>query len=162
MSNQKIHSELEMCEKLLAVWVILKCEEVCGRIIARYSRSGGTTFVTFILYSKASFGGNGEPIFGYERMTGYGYNRTGAGIGEILDKNREKLKADYGIELSIQQAWEIQNTWRKDIEAAGYNVNPSIINKGRKRAGIFVNGEHPPLQSRKGKIGHENGNDNER
>lgn len=122
---KKVVNELDTCVKLLAVWVILKGGKMAGRIVARYSKTGATTFVTLQLFGWAAKGGNGTGIFGHEHMTGYGYNKTGTGIGEILYANREKLKEDYGIEFNGQD-WEIQNTWQKDFENAGYDVIQAI------------------------------------
>lgn len=119
----QVTDELEICTKLLAVWIILKEGKVAGRVTARYSKTGATTYVTFQMFGWVS--GNGENVYGHERMTGYGYNRTRCGIGDILSENREKLKECYGIELDAQ-GWNIQNTWEKDIEKAGYKVIQAI------------------------------------
>ena len=121
----KVLDELDICTKLLAVWVILKGGKMAGRIVTRYSKTGSTTFVTLQLFGWAAKNANGTGIFGHERMSGWGYDRTGMGIAEILKENREKLKEDYGIELNGQD-WEIQNRWEKDITAAGYDVIRAI------------------------------------
>ena len=121
----KVLDELDICTKLLAVWVILKGGKMAGRIVTRYSKTGSTTFVTLELFGWAAKKANGTGIFGHERMSGWGYDRTGMGIAEILKENREKLKEDYGIELNGQD-WEIQNRWEKDITAAGYDVIRAI------------------------------------
>ena len=121
----KVLDELDICTKLLAVWVILKGGKMVGRIVTRYSKTGSTTFVTLELFGWAAKNANGTGIFGHERMSGWGYDRTGMGIAEILKENREKLKEDYGIELNGQD-WEIQNRWEKDITAAGYDVIRAI------------------------------------
>lgn len=120
---KRVLDEIDTCVNLLAVWIILKDGEMCGRITARYSRSGSTTFVTFQMFGIVTV--NGESIFGHERMSGWGYNRTTVGIGEILNENREKLKEQCSIELN-KTDWELQNTWQKDIEAAGYTVIRAI------------------------------------
>ncbi len=120
---KRLLDEIDTCVNLLAVWIILKDGEMCGRVTARYSRSGSTTFVTFQMFGIVTV--NGESIFGHERMSGWGYNRTTAGIGEILKENREKLKEQCGIELNGDD-WQLQNTWQKDIEAGGYMVIRAI------------------------------------
>ena len=121
----KVLDELDICTKLLAVWVILKGGKMAGRIVTRYSKTGSTTFVTLQLFGWAAKNANGTGIFGHERMSGWGYDRTGMGIAEILKENREKLKEDYGIELNGQD-WGIQSRWEKDITAAGYDVIRAI------------------------------------
>lgn len=121
----RVMDELETCVSIMAVWVILKGEKVAGRVIARYSKGGSTTFVIFQLFGWATLDGNGDKVCGYKRMTGYGYDRTRAGIGEILSENRERLKSDYGIELDTQ-GWNIQNTWQESIKAAGFNIIQAI------------------------------------
>lgn len=122
--REQVLDEMDKCVKLLVVWVILKGNEIVGRITSRPSSTRSTSYVTVQLYSWATEK-NAEPLYGYERMTGWGYNRTETGIGYILAENREKLKNDYGIELAPQD-WDIQNTWQKDIEAAGYKVIQAI------------------------------------
>ncbi len=122
---KKVVDELDTCVKLLAVWIILKGDEMAGRIMTRYSKTGATTYVTFQMFGWVSNAGNGERLYGHERMTGWGYNRSTTGIGEILNEHREKLKEDYGIELKGEY-WEIANTWQKDFENAGYKVIRAI------------------------------------
>ena len=116
----QVLDELDVCAKLMALWVILKGGQMCGRVTARYSRSGGTTYITFQMFGWVVQ--EGLPVLcGYERVSGWGFNRTATGITEILARNRERLKEEYGIELSGQD-WEIQGRWEKDIAAAGYKV----------------------------------------
>lgn len=122
--REQVLDEMDKCVKLLVVWVILKGNEIVGRITSRPSSTRSMSYVTVQLYSWATEK-NAEPLYGYERMTGWGYNRTETGIGYILAENREKLKNDYGIELAPQD-WDIQNTWQKDIEVAGYKVIQAI------------------------------------
>lgn len=124
-SWKRVLDELETCVKLLAVWVILKDGKMCGRITARHSKSGGTTYVVLQLFGWVAKNDNLGVVFGHERMCGWGYNRTYMGIAEILNTNREKLKEEYGIELKGED-WQIQNTWQKDFEAAGYKVISAI------------------------------------
>ena len=120
-SWKRLLDELDICVKLLAVWVILKDGKMCGRITARYSKGGAATYVALQLFGWVAKNDNLGAVFGHERMCGWGYNRTNTGIAEILNANREKLKEEYGIELNGQD-WEIQNRWEKDITAAGYDV----------------------------------------
>lgn len=124
-SFKRVLDELDICVRLLAVWVILKDGKMCGRVVTRYSKTGGTTFVTLQLFGWVEKDGNGTGVFGHERMSGWGYDRTGMGIAEILNEHREKLKEDYGIELNGEY-WEIANTWQKDFENAGYKVIRAI------------------------------------
>ena len=124
MSKNKwtqVLDELDKCGKLMSVWAILKCGEFVGRVTARYSKSGGTTYVTFQMFICASSSGSVQGVYGYERMSGWGYNRTEGGIAEILNQNRESLKEECGIELTGYD-WEIQGRWKKGVEAAGYKV----------------------------------------
>ena len=124
MSQDKwtqVRAEVDKCANVMAVWAILKDGEFAGRITARYSRNGGTTYVTFQMFSCASSIVSVQGVYGYERMSGWGFNRTEMGIAEILTQNRGHLKGEYGIELTGQD-WEIQGRWEKDIEAAGYKV----------------------------------------
>lgn len=122
---QQVLDELDKCVNLIAVWVIMKGVEMVGRVTARYSQSGATTFVTFQMFVGATNDGNGSAVLGYERVTGWGYNRTTAGIGKILSANRERLKREYGIELDGPD-WNIANTWEKDLASSGYKVIRAI------------------------------------
>ena len=42
-SFKRVLDELDICVRLLAVWVILKDGKMCGRVVTRYSKTGGTT-----------------------------------------------------------------------------------------------------------------------
>ena len=121
--RMQVLDELNTLENMLAVWIIMKGSEFCGRILARYSKSGCTTFVTLQLFEKSKW--NSTAIYGHERLTGWGYNRTGTGIAQILTDNREKLEANFGIELS-GKTWEVMNDWRKDMEKAGYTLIQAV------------------------------------
>ena len=115
----RVLDELDICAKLVAVWVILKGVEMAGRVLVRQSRNGNTTIVTFQMLGWAAV--NGNSVYGCERMTGWGYNRTGMGISKILTESHDKLNEEYAIEITGQD-WEVQSRWEKDITAAGYKV----------------------------------------
>lgn len=115
----QVLEELDVCAKLLAVWLILKGGHMAGRITARYAKSGGATYVTLQLLGWSCK--DGMPIYGHERMSGWGYNRTETGISEILTQNRERLKEECGIELTGHD-WELQGNWEREMTAAGYEV----------------------------------------
>ena len=117
----QVLDELDECGKLMALWVIVKDDKMAGRITARYSKSGGTVYVTFQLFGWVIEGGKGIGVYGHERMTGCGYNRTETGIAEILGQNRERLKEEYGIELT-DTGGVLSDEWRKDFKAGGYEV----------------------------------------
>lgn len=120
-----VFDELDKCTRLMSVQVIMKDGKMCGRVVSRYSKSGGTTFVTFQIFGGVAINGNGTGIMDTKAMSGWGYDRTSLGIGEILKENREELMDDYGIKLNGQD-WEIQNRWQKDFENAGYDVISAI------------------------------------
>ena len=123
MSQDKLTQVLDevgKCAQLMALWVILKGGQMCGRVTARYSRSGGTTYVTFQMFGWVVQ--DGLPVLcGYERVSGWGFNRTATGIAEILGENRERLKEEYGIELT-DTGGVLSDEWRKDFKAGGYEV----------------------------------------
>lgn len=114
----KVMEEIEKCYQLIGVWIVMKGEIMCGRITARYSKSRASVIVALHLFGAAS---KGEALFGYQRMTGWGYDRTATGIAEILKENAERLKTDFGIELSLPE-WNVLNSWEKDINNSGYKV----------------------------------------
>ena len=121
--RMQVLDELNTLENMLAVWIIMKGSEFVGRILARYSKSGCTTFVTLQFFGEMEV--NRTAVYGHERLTGWGYNRTGTGIAQILTDNREKLKTSFGIELN-GQTWQVMNDWRKDIEKAGYTLIQAV------------------------------------
>ena len=124
MSKNKwtqVLDELDKCGKLMSVWAILKCGEFVGRVTARYSKSGGTTYVTFQMFICASSSGSVQGVYGHERMSGWGYNRTEMGIAEILTQNCGHLKGEYGIELT-DTGGVLSDEWQKDFKAGGYDV----------------------------------------
>ena len=119
--REHVFNEEDKCVKLLAVWLIRRNGELMGRITSRPSSAGGTSYVTVHFYHWMNAG----PLYGYEKMTGWGYNRTDAGIGSIFWENRERLKGEYGIELP-DSVGDIENRWQKSLETAGYNVIQAI------------------------------------
>ena len=60
-------------------------------------------------------------IEGYEVMTGWGYDRTNAGIGHVLWGLREKLEKAYGISFNCQD-WDMMNRWERERKRNGYEV----------------------------------------
>ena len=119
ISDDKAINEFNALSEFLAVWIILKAGEICGKITARYSKSHLTTRVALLLFGKAS--NDGSYISGLERISGYGFDKSAAGIANILTANRERLKSAFGVELSAPD-WNIINTWERDFKAGGYDV----------------------------------------
>ena len=113
-----IYNELEKCEALIAVWLILKAGNVCGRIMARYSRSGGSTFVTLELYGYSN--PNGEYIADCVRMTGYGYDRTREGIIHLLQARSDRLNSLYGLNLPNKHS--VIGNWEALFSERGFSV----------------------------------------
>ena len=54
-------------------------------------------------------------------MTGWGYDRTNAGIGYVLWSLREKLKNAYDITFNCQD-WYMMNRWERELQRNGYEV----------------------------------------
>ncbi len=116
---KKVTKEMDMISGFVAVWIILKGCEMAGRITVRYAKTGGTVFVTFHMFPNAEK--YTEPVYGMKRMTGWGYNKTGTGIAEIMIENRERLKQDYGIEMSDKVS-DLLNHWERYLESGGFRV----------------------------------------
>ena len=117
-SVKKIFDEFGKAEGLLSVWVLIKDGDIAGRILARRTAKG-VVHVSLIFYGKCT--GNGEPIYGYQRMTGYGYDKTNSGIADILAENRQKLFEAFNLTLAASE-WNIMNTWERDLENCGFQV----------------------------------------
>ena len=122
--------ELERCGKLMAVWVILKGGQLCGKIVARPSSSRRSTRITLEFYPLASKSRRG--LSESKRIAAshvvhdvWGYDRVKTGLAEVLEENRDRLKADFGIELS-SSGWNIMNTWEQDMKSGGYDVIRAI------------------------------------
>ena len=112
----KTRREFEIVERRVSVWLINKDGQKRGKITARYTKK--TTIIAFILYATNDYG---FPIEGCEVMTGWGYDRTNAGIGYVLWELREKLKEAYGITFHSLD-WDMMNNWERELERNGYEV----------------------------------------
>lgn len=119
ISDDKAVNEFDTLSQILSVWVILKAGEICGKITARHSKSHLTARVALMLYGKAS--NDGSHISGFERLTGWGFDKSAMGIANILTANRDKLKSAFGIQLSDPD-WNIINTWERDFKASGFDM----------------------------------------
>ena len=109
--------ELHKAEDLLSVWLILKDGDIAGRITSRSGKQG-VVHVALIFYGKAT---GGDPIYGYERMTGHGYPKTNAGIADILVENKQKLAEAFNLTIDAPE-WIVMNTWQRDLENCGFKV----------------------------------------
>ncbi len=114
--------ELQKVEDLLSVWVILKDGEIAGRITARSGKQG-VVHVALVFYGKTTH--NEQPIYGYRRMTGFGYNKVNSGIADILVENKQKLSEAFDLTLD-EQEWQVMNTWKRDLENCGFQVIQAI------------------------------------
>ena len=118
MSNTR--KEFEIAERLVSVWLINKDGQKRGKITARYTKKA--TIIAFIMYATNDYG---LPIEGYEVMTGWGYDRTNAGIGYVIRELRDKLKEAYGITFECLD-WEMLGRWQHEPERNGYEVVRAI------------------------------------
>ena len=118
-SIDKVLREFDVVSDLFALWVILKAGNICGKIITRYSKSTLTARTALILFDTTS--ADGLPLYGFERLTGYGFDKTRAAIANILTANRERLNSAFGVQLSDPD-WNIINTWERDFKASGFDV----------------------------------------
>ena len=114
MSNTR--KEFEIVERKVAVWLINKDGQKRGKITARYTKKA--TIIAFILYATNDYI---LPIEGYEVMTGWGYDRTNAGIGYVLWELRDKLREAYGITFECLD-WQMLGRWQYELERNGYEV----------------------------------------
>ena len=110
------NKEFEIVERKVSAWLINKNGERRGKITARHTKKATTVAVMF--YATNEYG---YPIEGYEVMTGWGYDRTNAGIGHILWEMRDKLNNAYGITFNCLD-WDMMNRWVRELERNGYDV----------------------------------------
>lgn len=113
--------EFHKAEDLLSVWVIFKDGDIAGRIMARCGKQG-VVHVALIFYGKCT---GGQPIYGYQRMTGHGYDKVNSGIADILVANKQKLSEAFNLTLDAPE-WQVMNTWKHDLEACGFQVFQAI------------------------------------
>ena len=116
----KTRKEFEIVERKVALWLINKDGQRRGKITARYTKKA--TIIAFIMYATNDYG---LPIEGYEVMTGWGYDRTDAGIGYVLWELHNKLKEAYGITFECLY-WEMLGRWQHELERNGYEVVSAI------------------------------------
>lgn len=112
----KTSREFEIAERRVSVWLISKDGKQRGKITARHTKKA--TIIAFLFYATNEYG---FPIEGYEVMTGWGYDRTNAGIGYVLWGLREKLKKAYGITFHSLD-WDMMNNWERELKRNGYDV----------------------------------------
>ena len=112
----KTSKEFEIVERKVSAWLISKDGEQRGKIIARHTKKATTVAVMFYATNEYGF-----PIEGCEVMTGWGYDRTNAGIGHILWEMRNKLENAYGITFNCLD-WDLMNRWVRELERNGYDV----------------------------------------
>lgn len=112
----KTSREFEIVERRVSAWLINKDGQMRGKITARHTKKA--TIVAFLLYPTNEYGAS---IEGYEVITGWGYDRTNAGIGHILWELKDKLKEAYGISFNCQD-WDMMNRWERELKRNGYDV----------------------------------------
>ena len=112
----KTSREFEIVERKVSVWLINKDGQMRGKITARHTKKA--TIVAFLFYPTNEYGAS---IEGYEVMTGWGYDRTNAGIGHILWELKDTLKEAYGITFNCLD-WDMLNRWERELKRNGYDV----------------------------------------
>lgn len=113
----KTLDELDKVAASLHVYLLMKDDRVAGRITARATKNA--KHVAFVIYASNDYR---HPVYGYRRMTGWGYDKVNTGITEILADNKEQLLEGYNVKFTSIADWDIMNTWQKDFEAAGFSV----------------------------------------
>ena len=96
----KVLDAIKAIEQMLEVWVIVERGDLLrGRVIAKTSKSGTTTIVTFQMFYK---GGIDHNIYGYRRKTGslIGY-RVNEAMAEMLKENAEELETYFGLDRHL-------------------------------------------------------------
>ena len=108
--------EFEIIERKVSAWLISQDGKQRGKITARHTKKA--TIVAIMFYVTNEYG---LPIEGCEVTTGWGYDRTNAGIEHILWDMKDKLKEAYGITFNCQD-WDMLNRWERELERKGYDV----------------------------------------
>ena len=116
----KTANEFEKAANEFYLFLIMKGEEIAGRILARHYKK--TTHVAIKIYPN---GAGCKGICGYEVLNDIGEIWVIEGIAKILLDNAKMFKNEYGITVGAID-WSIGCTdwsnWPKYFEAAGYTV----------------------------------------
>lgn len=118
--RQKALIEMEKASRQVSVWLILKENQLRGRITLRWtkSKSGNIAHIAFFMYAVEN---NLIPIGAKTNMYGYGYDKFSFGIGEIFAKLKPLLEKYYGIKFDCLD-WDIMNKWQSSFKDAGYEI----------------------------------------
>ncbi len=119
---ETMREEQRKCVKLFSVWVIMKDGKKRGVITSRRAAQGNSSFVTVEIRPKANIAKHF--IYGFEHVRGLNSKECALeGIAKILIRNREKLRAHYGIEIPVdERRLTFQDGWEDLMSLAGYDV----------------------------------------
>lgn len=119
---ETMREEQRKCVKLFSVWVILKDGKKRGVITSRRAANGTSSFVTVEILPNAKV--PNLAVYGFEHVRGLNSKECALeGIAKILIRNREKLRAHYGIEIPVdERRLTFQDGWEDLMSLAGYEV----------------------------------------
>lgn len=119
---EKVMAEQAKCRRKIVIWIIMKNGRRYGEITVRFSSRSKSSYVT--VYMLPNERTNGNEITGYEHICDIGNDcRAREGIAKILIRNKEKLKAYYGIDISADEdTLRDLDGWENYMRHAGYDV----------------------------------------
>jgi len=121
--NENVRSELENCQRIYALWLLMIGSGVFGRVLARAEPEECATYVTFQIGLAHE-----KQIECVERVQGYHRGSIGKGIAKILlDKHKELAQKcaivipDYALDEE-----ELSEHWAYYLERSAYKVVRAI------------------------------------
>lgn len=119
---EKVIAEHAKFRRNFVIWIIMKDGRRYGEIMIRFSSRSKSSYVT--VYMLPNERTDGDEISGYEHIRDIGNDcRAREGIAKILIRNREKLKAYYGIDIPANEdILRDIDGWEGFMRRAGYAV----------------------------------------
>lgn len=123
--NEEVRAELETCQRVFALWLIMMANGVNGRILARCEPDECATYVTFQLGLTRESEKQVECV---EKVQGYSKYSIGKGIARIILKKREELATKCAIvipDYALDEE-ELSEHWAHYLERSVFKVVRAI------------------------------------
>lgn len=120
--NDAVQAELEKIEQVYAMWVILLCNSIFGRVLARYDPEECAMYVTFQIRSTPE-----RKIECVERVQGCYRGCIGKAMAKILTERRKELAQTVAVAIPKWADEEVlAEDWPYYLEKSIYKVVRAI------------------------------------
>ena len=121
-SNEAVRAELETCQRIYALWLIMIGNGVHGRVLVRCEPNECASYITFQLGLTRE-----KQVECVERVQGYHMGCVGKAMAKILTENRERLARDCAIVLpDYADEEELCRDWDYYLEKSVFKVVRAI------------------------------------